>query len=104
MRCRLYGESGEGGLPGGGAAAEQEDVESQYKAGLSCSPENKTEDVPSWYQAAARQGHAVASAAALACCYANGDGVEADVEQARGWFTKAAAQGLSEAAILLEQF
>ncbi len=55
---------------------------------------------PAWFRLAAEQGYAPAQAA-LGACYEAGLGVEPSDEEARRWYTKAAAQGSPIAAMHL---
>ena len=48
------------------------------------------------YHKAAEQGHAVAQCN-LGVCFRDGAGVEQDLEKAKEWFSKAAAEGYSKA-------
>ena len=55
-----------------------------------------------YYRLAAEQGHAVASMN-LGVCYEYGDCVEADLDEAKRWYARAAATGHEQAIARLEE-
>ena len=63
---------------------------------------NKPNPAVGWYKLAAEQGHARAQYN-LGAMYQNGEGVEEDYEEAVKWLTKAAEQGLREAASRIDK-
>lgn len=74
---------------------EKELAVSLYKAGIdfnACSPREAVE----WHQEVASKGWAPAQYN-LACCYANGNGIQRDMSEAAKWFGEAAKQGHPEA-------
>lgn len=84
-------------------AANQRHAEAMYWLAecylLGCGFENEdeaNEAAIKWFETAAKQDHAEAMFR-LGECYENGEGVEADFDEAIGWYESAAEQGHAEA-------
>lgn len=76
-----------------GNAEAQFNLAMNYSQGLNGAPKNEAEAFK-WAQASANQGYAQAERF-LGACYEYGFGVQADQAQAKIWYDKAIAQGLS---------
>lgn len=81
---------------------DEENAEAQIIMGDMWYIKNKTISAAEWYKKAADQGHARAQYN-LGVMYANGEGVEEDDKAAVKWLTKAAEQGLREAASRIDK-
>ena len=74
------------------SAKNQEDIESQYAAGLALWLSHDYEEVFKCFKRLAEQGHAQAQYN-LGLLYRNGEGTLTDKKKAFYWFTQAAEQG-----------
>ena len=78
------------------SAKNQEDIESQYAAGLALWLSHDYEEVFKCFKRLAEQGHAQAQYN-LGLLYRNGEGTLTDKKKAFYWYTQAAEQGLAAA-------
>ena len=83
-------------------AADRGSANGQFLLAILLDEEDRCAEAVRYYRLAAEQGHTTASFN-LGICYENSDGIEADLDEAKRWYARAAAKGHKEAIEILEE-